>query len=181
MTIEPKETWIQAGYETFALSGPGGLKVEPLAKKVGISKSSFYHHFADLELFLEVLLKHHLQQAHIIAHKEQQAKNIDPEGIQIIITHKTDLLFNRQLRIHQNNNAFANTLLQSDTIVGDAFKLIWIRDINLPFSHTQIDHLFTLALESFFLQINADNLHYQWLSGYFANLKQTAKQLSNLA
>nr|WP_245550167.1 TetR/AcrR family transcriptional regulator [Haliscomenobacter hydrossis] len=27
------------------------MKIEVLAKKVGISKSSFYHHFVDLEIF----------------------------------------------------------------------------------------------------------------------------------
>ncbi len=48
---ENKDIWIKTGYEIFALSGENGLKIEVLAKKVGISKSSFYHHFADLEIF----------------------------------------------------------------------------------------------------------------------------------
>ena len=39
---ESKENWIKAGYETFALSGKSGLKIEPLANKVGKNKSSFY-------------------------------------------------------------------------------------------------------------------------------------------
>ncbi|MFZ4399682.1 MAG: TetR/AcrR family transcriptional regulator, partial [Bacteroidales bacterium] len=43
-----EEIWIIKGYETFAFFGENGLKVEQLAKSVGISKSSFYHHFADL-------------------------------------------------------------------------------------------------------------------------------------
>ena len=70
MMTANKEIWISAGYENFALTGPSGLKIEPLAKKVGKNKSSFYHYFADLELFMEELLKYHLQQSKIIAEKD---------------------------------------------------------------------------------------------------------------
>ncbi len=48
---EKQEIWIIKGYETFALFGEKVLKIEKLAKDVGISKSSFYHHFADLDIF----------------------------------------------------------------------------------------------------------------------------------
>jgi AcrR family transcriptional regulator len=174
MTADSTETWIKEGYEIFALTGQPGLKVEPLAKRVGKSKSSFYHHFADLELFMEQLLHYHLERCHIIAAKEQKAKNIDPELIHILVEHKTDLLFNRQLRINQNIKPFAVTLLQSNKIVGDAFVMIWVKDLNLQLSQKQIEGIFTLALENFYLQINADNLNHTWLSGYFANLKRIA-------
>jgi len=50
---ESLEIWIKAGYETFALTGLSSLKIEPLAKKVGKNKSSFYHYFADIELFVD--------------------------------------------------------------------------------------------------------------------------------
>jgi AcrR family transcriptional regulator len=51
MHNDKKDTWIQAGYALFAEQGPSALKIEVLAKMVGISKSSFYHYFADLEVF----------------------------------------------------------------------------------------------------------------------------------
>jgi AcrR family transcriptional regulator len=172
MTADKKEIWIKKGYEIFALSGKGGLKIESLARTIGKSKSSFYHHFADLELFVDILLQHHIQQSHIIADKEQQAKNIDPELIHILVEHRTDLLFNRQLRINQNIKSFSDTLFQSNKIVGDAFLNVWVRDLSLQLTQKQIEGIFTLALENFFLQINADNLTYKWLSAYFANLKK---------
>lgn len=81
---EKKEIWIRAGYESFALFGLNGLKIEPLAKKVGKSKSSFYHYFADIEFFTEELLKYYLKQASIIAAKKKNAKNINPELIAIL-------------------------------------------------------------------------------------------------
>lgn len=174
MATDNIEIWIKAGYEIFALTGEIGLKIEPLAKKVGINKSSFYHHFGDLELFIEFLLKYHIEQAFIIADKERNAKNIDPDLIEIVVEHRIDLLFNRQLRIHQNIELFAKTLLQSNRVVGEAFITIWANELNLPLTQKQIAGIFTLALENFFLQININNLNHNWLSAYFANLKAIA-------
>lgn len=70
MTNDKKYIWLQLGYELFATKGPKELKIEILAKKVGKSKSSFYHFFADLELFVEELLKYHIEQSYTIAKKE---------------------------------------------------------------------------------------------------------------
>jgi AcrR family transcriptional regulator len=172
MTTDNKETWIKTGYEIFALSGQGGLKIEPIAKKVGKSKSSFYHYFADLELFIEHLLNHHIDQSYIIADKEQRATNIDPELINILVEHRVDLLFNRQLRINQNIKTFSDSLNKSNKIVGDAFVKVWVKDLSLQLTQKQMEGIFTLALENFYLQINADNLNYKWLSAYFDNLKR---------
>lgn len=177
MTNDGKKIWIQKGYDVFALAGHGDLKVERLAKAVDVSKSSFYHYFADLELFVEALLKYHIEQSYVIAEKERQAKNIDPELIHILIEHKTDLLFNRQLRINQHIPAFATILQQSNRIVGDSFTKVWLEDTGLKLSPRQTESIFTLALENFYLQINAENLHYDWLSTYFKNLNSLTKNL----
>ncbi len=51
-----------------------------------------------MQLFVEELLNYHLEQSKIIAEKEKLAQTIQPELIEILVEHKTDLLFNRQLR-----------------------------------------------------------------------------------
>ncbi|MFT5997703.1 MAG: AcrR family transcriptional regulator [Neolewinella sp.] len=89
--------WIIKGYETFAIEGPLGLKVERLAKAVGKHKSSFYHHFAELDIFIAVLLETHLHHASIMA-KEEAAGTTLEEFIDVLVAHKTDLLFNRHRR-----------------------------------------------------------------------------------
>ena len=167
-----KEIWVKTGYEIFALSGQNGLKIEQIARKVGISKSSFYHFFADIELFVEELLKHHIEKSHIIAQKEQNAKNINPDLIEIIVEHKIDVLFNRQLRINRENKIFIDVLTKSNEIVGNAFVMLWVRDLSLQLSQRQLESIFELALENFYLQINSENLNHQWLSNYFTNLKK---------
>lgn len=167
-----KEIWIKTGYEIFAHAGQSGLKIEPLARKVGISKSSFYHHFADLELFVEQLLKYHIKQSYVIAEKEQNAKSINPELINIIVEHKIDILFNRQLRINRDRKILSDILVKSNEIVGNAFVMLWVKDLNLKLTQKQLEGIFELALENFYLQINADNLNQQWLLEYFNNLKK---------
>ncbi|MFY7825946.1 MAG: TetR/AcrR family transcriptional regulator [Flectobacillus sp.] len=174
MTTDTKDIWIKEGYKIFAISGQGNLKIEPLAKMVGKSKSSFYHHFADIEIFIELLLKYHIEQSKIIAQKEKQAQKIDPELINILLAHKIDLLFNRQLRINQNIELYSSTLDISNRIVGDAFVNVWVKDLGLNLSRKQLEGIFTLALENFFLQINTETLNYEWLSKYFQSLKKIA-------
>ena len=178
MTSSSKEIWIKPGYEIFALLGKCELKIEKLAKMVGKSKSSFYHFFADLDLYIDCLLEHHIEQSYIIAGKEQKANKVDPDIINILVDHKVDMLFNRQLRINQNVKSFSDTLKQSNKIVGDAFIKVWVKDLDLKLTPNQIEGIFSLALENFFLQINTDNLNKSWLSAYFENLKTIASNFS---
>lgn len=176
---EKEEIWIIKGYGMFALFGEKGLKVEQLSKNVGISKSSFYHHFADLDVFVERLLQRHLTIAKIIAEKEKRAKTINPELIEILLEHRTDLLFNRQLRINSNNSNYNDTLMKSNQIIGKDFISLWLTDAKLNIMQQQAEGLFELALENFFLQINADNLNKSWLENYFENLKRITRSFEN--
>lgn len=159
----------------LALQGENALKIEILAKKIGISKSSFYHHFADMQLFVEALLNYHLEQSKVIAEKEKSAKTIQPELIDILVAHKIDLLFNRQLRFNQQKNEFRETLEKSNQIIGNEFVRIWATDLQLNLSVKQLESIFELALENFFLQINPENITFEWISNYFENLKRIAK------
>jgi AcrR family transcriptional regulator len=172
---DTKSRWITEGYKVFALNGAKELKIESLAKQIPISKSSFYHHFADLELFEQELLSHHLIQSITLAEKEKKAKNIQPELINILIEHKFDLLFNRQLRIHQQKENYKNIILKTTQIIGSEFIQIWQRELKIKLNQTQLESLYNLALENFYLKINENNINHQWLSDYFKNLNQVAK------
>lgn len=171
---EKTEIWIKKGYEVFALSGEKGIIIEQLAKEVGKSKSSFYHHFADIDIFLEKLLLHHLNMSSIIAEKERNAKTINPDLINILIEHKTDLLFNRQLRINSNNSNFKKVLIKSNEIIGKDFIKLWLKDTSLKLTSKQAEGFFELAMENFYLQINQENITKIWLANYFDNLNRIA-------
>lgn len=177
--INRHEVWIDAGYTIFAQGGEAALKVEHLAKVVGISKSSFYHHFVDPDIFMERLLNKHLQQAKRIADKEAEAGSINPELINILLAHKIDLLFNRQLRISANNPTYQRTLAQTNQTIGKHFIRLWLMDTTLNLTPSQAEGLFELALENFFLQLNPSNVNAEWLANYFDNLKHLIKRFEN--
>jgi AcrR family transcriptional regulator len=50
--------WLDQGLKTLAASGFTALKAEPLAKALGVSRGSFYWHFADIGAFHAAILKH---------------------------------------------------------------------------------------------------------------------------
>src|SRR5579883_2713534 len=51
------QDWIDQGLKTLATRGFGALKAEPLAKAMGVSRGSFYWHFADIGAFHAAILK----------------------------------------------------------------------------------------------------------------------------
>ena len=50
--------WLDQGLKVLARSGFTALKADPLAKAMGVSRGSFYWHFADVGAFHAALLKH---------------------------------------------------------------------------------------------------------------------------
>lgn len=165
------QPWILAGYEIFAKEGPTGLKVEIISRKVQKSKSSFYHHFADLEIFTEHLLHYHMERAKIIAQLESACKNIDPELINLLVDIKQDLFFNRQLRINRTNESFKICFEKSNKLVGEAFFMLWAKEIGLLENLDLAKVVLGLALENFYLQITEETLNYDWLSNYFKEIQ----------
>ncbi len=131
MTKDSKQPWILCGYNIFSTEGPKGLKIEVLARHVKKNKSSFYHHFADLDVFTEFLLNYHLERSEIIAEQERLCKTVMPDLLNLLIEVKQDLLFNRQLRIYRTIPAFKACFEKSSKKVGEAIVGIWADTLGL--------------------------------------------------
>lgn len=164
--------WIQAGYKRFAADGPSALTVEGLSRAVGKSKSSFYHHFADLDIFISFLLQYHLHRAEIIAEEERKCTNIDPELLEVLVHFREDLLFNRQLRVHRDQPRYASCFQSSSMEVGEAIIGIWSEALGLTGNSRLAMMVMQLTLENFYLQITEETLNLPWLQAYFRQLKQ---------
>jgi AcrR family transcriptional regulator len=72
--------WLDQGLKALARDGFTALKAEPLAKALGVSRGSFYWHFADVEAFHAAMLKHWREVAaeRIIADVEAAAGDGSP-------------------------------------------------------------------------------------------------------
>jgi AcrR family transcriptional regulator len=55
-TRTPKDRWIEAGLQALAAGGPDAVRVEALAKALGVTKGGFYGFFADREALLTAML-----------------------------------------------------------------------------------------------------------------------------
>src|SRR5438477_11927982 len=75
--------WLDAGLKALAKSGFTALKADPLAKAMGVSRGSFYWHFADISAFHAAILKHWREIAAeaIIAGVEASAGHENPLGL----------------------------------------------------------------------------------------------------
>lgn len=52
----PRERWIEEGLAALAAGGPDAVRVEALAKRLGVTKGGFYGFFADRGALLEAML-----------------------------------------------------------------------------------------------------------------------------
>ncbi|MEM9326415.1 MAG: TetR/AcrR family transcriptional regulator [Bacteroidota bacterium] len=162
--------WVVQGYRTFALDGPARLKVERLAQEVGKNKSSFYHHFAELEVFKHHLLRYHLSQADIMAKKEANCQSHE-ELIDILLDHKLDLLFSRQLRVHRDNPDFLACFMKTNEITYQSFVRLWAQILGLEDDSYLAGLVLKLSLENLFLQITEQTLERSWLENYFSDIQ----------
>ena len=55
-TRTPRSTWIETGLQALAAGGPDAVRVDLLAKALGVTRGGFYWHFASRQDFLDALL-----------------------------------------------------------------------------------------------------------------------------
>lgn len=56
MTRTPRSSWIHEGLRALAAGGPDAVRVEALARALGVTKGGFYWHFDDRGALLEEML-----------------------------------------------------------------------------------------------------------------------------
>jgi len=55
-TRTPRARWVEEGLRALADGGPAAVRVEALAKQLGVTKGGFYGYFADRDALLEAML-----------------------------------------------------------------------------------------------------------------------------
>src|SRR5437016_9355374 len=95
--------WLDEGLKTLARNGFTALKAEPLAKAMGVSRGSFYWHFADIGAFHAAILARWREVAteHIIAGVEAargENKGEDPLAVLFKLTFGSKLVLEKAVR-----------------------------------------------------------------------------------
>ncbi|WP_439674444.1 TetR/AcrR family transcriptional regulator [Embleya sp. MST-111070] len=53
----PRDRWVEEGLRALAAGGPDAVRIEALAKRLGVTKGGFYGYFADRGALLEAMLE----------------------------------------------------------------------------------------------------------------------------
>ena len=73
-----RDQWLQQALQIFASSGEGGLKIEELARTLGVAKSGFYFHFKDREDFLQHLIDYWAHEYTEIVVENKKMLEVEP-------------------------------------------------------------------------------------------------------
>ncbi len=57
VTRTPRSGWIDEGLKALAAGGPDAVRIEPLARALGVTKGGFYWHFEDRRALLDEMLE----------------------------------------------------------------------------------------------------------------------------
>jgi AcrR family transcriptional regulator len=109
------QDWVKAGLRALAANGFGALKAEPLAKAMGVSRGSFYWHFADIGAFHAAILKAWREVAveAIIAHVEAASAGDDPLAVLLRRVFSEKLALERAVRSWAAFDEAAKAAVQS--------------------------------------------------------------------
>ena len=174
--MNKKQQWLEKGYSPIAEYGLNGVSVEFLAKKLGTSKSSFYHYFGNFDYFVSELLDFHLERA-AARGLEIAACESMLEVVPIFLLNQDDILFNKQLRINRDKVEFSNYSKKAYQKVEVAMLDKWSTYLNLE-DHTLFAQAFLqLIADNFLLQITKQNFNQDWILEYLKSVEYILIQM----
>jgi AcrR family transcriptional regulator len=77
-TRTPRASWIDAGLRALAAGGPDAVRIEPLAKSLGVTRGGFYGQFEDRGALLEEMLDTWERAATDEVHEQVERRGGDP-------------------------------------------------------------------------------------------------------
>jgi AcrR family transcriptional regulator len=118
------EAWLEAAYGSLLESGVEAVRILPLAKKLGLSRTSFYWFFKDREELLSALISRWREKntGNLIRQSEAYAETIAEAMLNV-----SDCWFDKELFDSQFEFAVRSWALQSDEILAEVQKADQLR------------------------------------------------------
>lgn len=176
-----QEVWLEEGYKQFSKKGIEGLKIDLIAKAIGKSRSSFYYHFGDLDVFVEELLKHHIERMRIFAEYLNNCKEVEPDILEAFVKFKLDLFFNKQLRLNRQNSDFSICLEKGINIIYEVIIDIWAAELDLKSNIELARQYLEIITDNLGLVVTEEVFEYEWLKEYWIEKSNFFKQVRTTA
>lgn len=148
------EGWLNAAYESLTESGVDAVKVLPLAKKLNLSRTSFYWFFEDREALLEALIERwrHKNTRNLVERTQAYAESITEAILNVFDCWLDSALFDSQFEFAMRSWALqsedvAEEINKADAQRGEALTRMFAR---FGFEH---DAAYTRARSIYLTQI----------------------------
>jgi AcrR family transcriptional regulator len=134
-----KELWLDAAHEILVKSGVESVKVMPLAKRLGVSRTSFYWHFEDRDALLNTLIQRWQDKntANMLKKTNQYAETIGEAVFNLFDCWIDKTLFDTQMDFAIRNWAQQSQSLKVILEQADQDRITSIRAMFLRFDFTQ--------------------------------------------
>ena len=140
--------------------GPEKMSINQIGKEIGASRSSFYHHFGDLEFFLDELLVTHYEicqefdrQAHMNCQK------LMPDLYRELAKYPVSLRFHIQLFRHRNRPRFNYLFMKSFESSATSFALKLFADhLQLNLDEKKLYPLWLTLGEAWYSRLDPDDI-----------------------
>lgn len=136
-----EEVWLQAAYEVLTESGVEAVKIMPLAKRLGLTRTGFYWHFKDRDALLEAMIRHWEDKntGNLVARCEAFAESICEAILNLFDCWLDDELFDSRLDLAIRNWARNDPALQTRLDRADARRKKAMEGMFLRFGYDRAD------------------------------------------
>ncbi|MBT3142610.1 TetR/AcrR family transcriptional regulator [Phaeobacter gallaeciensis] len=133
--------WLDAASDLLCEAGIDAVKIMPLAKRVGLSRPSFYWHFKDREALLDAMVQRWEAKNTdgLITRIDAYAENICEAIFNLFDCWLNDNLFDSRLDLAIRNWARTDTSLQQRLDQADAQRRIAIEGIFTHFGYSETE------------------------------------------
>ena len=155
-----KGKWLHEGYRQFALYGLENLSINKISKEIGSPRASFYHHFGDVDVFIEELLDMHWEiDQQFCSIGAQKCKKLFPDLYLLLEQYPIPLKFSKQLFLNRNIPAFNYLLMKTYNGSAKAFILkLFSEQYGLNHKNEDTYNLWLTVGESWYSRLDTNDL-----------------------
>ena len=182
-TDTSKQLWIEKGYEHFALFGPEGISINAMSKEIGLSRASFYNHFGDLDVFVNILLETHLVEVDkFIIEGKESCKKLLPDFYQLMEKYSLGIKCHRQIFLNRSIPLFSFTFSDINQKIDDGFVIdLFIDEYDLNLKREDVQKIWFAITESWYSRIEPNKLTASEMQRIALEIVETILKLSSVS
>lgn len=134
-----QEGWLKAAYESLLESGVDSVKILPLAKKLGLSRTSFYWFFKDREELLDALISRWREKntGNLVKQSEAYAESLAEAMLNVFDCWLNKDLFDSQFEFAVRSWALQSPEIQAEVHEADQTRVQAISRMFMRFGYSE--------------------------------------------